>query len=146
MIPAQPGYCAIFEDSHGGELGFEVLAWDDDGYPMVLPSLQRGTRRIMSANELPGYVRVQTDHRYSRDHYVAIAPANGWRVRWPNNEEEGGWTEPLAAWGLTALGEVVPLEGPIEGTLAPPGHEAEVYHPDRHLLPKLDGTETDTGA
>ena len=65
------------------------------------------------------------------DKIVSIIPGDGWRVEWsPDNAPK--WSQPLVGWGLTADGDVVPLDVDSTGMVEPVGSvatPARIYHP-----------------
>jgi hypothetical protein len=134
VIPARHGYVAVYgpSDSSGvfkAKRRLEVVAWDDDGYPMVLPEEPPGDREhrgLTRADALADYDGVEEDP-FPR--IIALIPAGGWRVEWRN--DAGSWSEPLVGWGIRTSGLVDALITDGDGDVRPvdlPGWR--IYHPD----------------
>lgn len=116
MIPARPGTCYVRDGYR-----HEVVAFDDYGYPLVASG---GSHlRPLSDGELTD------DDR----HYVQLLPPGGWRIEYTSVPDGETFDAPLVAWGLTAMGGVVPLEVSPEGLVEPPTEQHDlnyrVYHP-----------------
>ncbi len=77
----------------------------------------------------------------SGDNIVAMMPAGGWWIEWPQRDGTVGVRVPLVGWGLTASGEVMPLacdsDGVVE-TVQPGTNDFRVFHqgaPEVGLVP-----------
>lgn len=138
LIPAEPGFVALIENKLDRPYELEIVAWDaEDGVPWVIP-LNLPALGLQRCTDIDGYVGFGHSLTYC-DKYIAMTGSGGWQVRYPASTQEAGWTEPLVGWGITKDGRVVPLEDPCDDESAlPPGIEAEVFHPSRVKLNKLD--------
>lgn len=142
VIPAPPGLVARFKHSdtngkpHYSQM--QVIAFDDDGYPMVLHDKCHDLRR---ANSYTNFADVGED---SHPPIVAMIGAGGWRIEYTDVDDGSKWSEPLVGWGLAANGFVYPLETDTDGVVmqigTPPSQEGRIYHPDtQHLIQASDG-------
>ncbi|MEQ7008352.1 hypothetical protein ABN028_19445 [Actinopolymorpha sp. B17G11] len=136
MIPAPPGrYVAHYmHPDQDGDRTKPVLAFSDDGDALVLDEMQG--RLVPAASAF-----VRHEFRFVREAtgssrpLVAIAPAGGWMVQYTDKSDGEKWATPLAGWGLTPAGDVVPLETDADGVTSEAGDLGDVtahfYHPDQ---------------
>lgn len=115
MIPAPPGLTARYK--HGEEPGHwshrPVIAFsEDDGHPLVIGDGKRD-RDLIRAGTYANYDGMGDDPYPA---IVALLPAGGWRVAWPQ-EDGTEWSQPLVGWGLRADGSVVPLDTDATGSV-----------------------------
>lgn len=95
MIPANANapYMALcyvqseVDPSETVRLDYPVVAWDDDGYPLVV---HRST--LVPASTIPGFEKVQ-------EHAVlsTVIPGGGWRGK-VRNDNGRDWSSPVIAW------------------------------------------------
>lgn len=105
MIPANSFPRAVFEHTIGAGKKYQsfspVLAWDDEGYPLVLAS--ENPRRLERADGFSNFSHVDTDS----DRAISAIPGGGWMIRW--TDDEGGTSvEPVVAWLVDATGMLTP--------------------------------------
>lgn len=91
-IDLAPGEYLICRDA--------VVAFDDEGEPLVVRD-----GKLAPASDGPNYVGIGEPQA---PRVVQIVPADDW-VIW-RVDNDGPWSTRLAAWGLTASGNVVPLQ------------------------------------
>lgn len=105
MIKAEPGHSAYYgevEEEAGKVKAHvkKVVAWADDGHPMVVGYQDHPTARyhkaLVRAESLPGYEGIGVD---GDPLPFAFIPGNGWMV-----EREDGSKEPLVAWAVGTYG------------------------------------------
>jgi hypothetical protein len=138
MIPAtQPHHASFRHASPDGKHHYfthkPVVAWDDDGAPLIVAEDDRFGHR---GTLVPAMV-------YNNFHAVgegpgdpsvfALIPPAGWRVAW-RGDDGTEWTQPLVGWGLRDDGSVVPLDTDCDGLvqeLIDTGGSWRVYHPDQ---------------
>lgn len=111
LIPARPGYAAMFVrtiNGHEDRDYMRVLAWGEDGCPWVMP---HGARVMCPATKVAGYVGTVEDPYPDT---VAMAPADGWVVRYTPKEGDP-WTEPLIGWAVLTDGTVKALRVDCNG-------------------------------
>jgi hypothetical protein len=135
MIPARPGLTALFrmtaiagrqipadEPAHRAE---PIVAWSDHGEPMVADP---NTGRLVSALVSQNFAGLGADNRL-----VQIIPGGGWRVEWTRASGTKR-SEPIAAWGLLANGDIVPFglegNGDVWRIDTERDDSARIYHPD----------------
>ncbi|MER7048341.1 hypothetical protein [Streptomyces jumonjinensis] len=132
MIPNTQPYVAIsqYESTtpdgvrHVNHFEDPVVAWDDEGYPLVVS--QQGLCR---ASDLPHFSMLS---KVSRP--IGALPADGWRVE-HTNEDGTIWSEPLVGWLINADGTLSPLESDDQGRVHDVYLEYDrgayrIYHPD----------------
>lgn len=104
MIAARPGYVAVYERGEHYHPSYKVVAWDDDGMPLVL-SWEGEPQGLTRADEHNGYIGVSYDREPP---IVQVMPAvAGWHCR--EDVEGEDWVQPIIGWGLRANGRLVPL-------------------------------------
>jgi hypothetical protein len=81
-----------------------IVAFNDDGDPLILDE-----DKLVPASTAPNFVGVGESETAR---IVQIVPADGWIV-W--RFDDGPWSVPLVAWGLTETGRVVPLQSDDNG-------------------------------
>lgn len=86
MIKADPGHVANYADTSR-----DVVAWADDGHPMVI-----GDKGLVRAEAIPDYEGIGPDPSPLP---FAFIPGNGWMV-----EREDGVRDPLVAWAACTYG------------------------------------------
>lgn len=93
MIKAEPGYHAKYaaNEQRIKPSAKDVVAWADDGHPMVV-----GDKGLVRAESLPGYEGLGLD---GSPMPFAFIPGNGWMV-----ERENGERDPLVAWAMCTYG------------------------------------------
>lgn len=106
-----------------------VIAWDEDGEPLVIG--ERG--RLQSALRHSNFVGVEQSERA----IVQLIPATDW-VIWRVEPSGEVWGERLVAWALCADGAVRPLETDSHGCVDTPGETEQIFV--RHAS---DGRPTD---
>lgn len=85
---------------------YAVVAWDDDGYPLLA-----GPRGLCTPHEFGGnWVLEEPDP----DPVVRVTPAPGWFVRYKAGDGSV-YRTPLVGWGIRADGGVDPLQVDAEG-------------------------------
>jgi hypothetical protein len=140
MIPAQPGrYFFRYEGTKpdGKTYYFEseeVVAWNEDGEPLVLDERIDHRRQLRTGSRAPNYVGVV--HAAEGGRTVQLIPGNGWMVE--HKEEDGTRRgEPILAWALDVNGWVSPLTTDSDGAVNSLHHsrrEYRVYHPDAYEI------------
>ncbi|KAA1431863.1 hypothetical protein [Mycolicibacter arupensis] len=125
MIPAQPGTYAVFISGKNVSR-LAVVAWDDDGRPMVV-----GEKRLIPASAYSDFRSLEQTDAMSDP--VQLIPGGGWVASYKD-----GYAAPLVAWAVCRDGLVRALApaDDLYAESAGPGREFTVYHPD----------ETDGGA
>lgn len=141
MIPANPPAQASFEHTDNyGKRHFThrpVLAWDDDGYPLVTAGDK--PRRLVRADSFNNFhgVREADD-----DRVVGAIPGGGWMTRWTGDEGEA-WVEPVVAWLVTASGGLTPMLADETGYTDDPrssSNAPKFFHPDQRTeTPATEG-------
>ena len=133
MIPADHNLMAVFEGPNGKPSASRaVVAWADDGHPMVLG--ERGLLRAeaLSVNEDVGTFRRVTDRSEGFPPYIAAIPGGGWMVDtlWDDGECT---TSPVLLWAILADGTATPIDTDHAGMTSSAldgGERHYVYHPD----------------
>jgi hypothetical protein len=133
MIPADPNLMAVFEGPDGKPSASRtVVAWADDGHPMVLG--ERGLLRAeaLAANEDVGQFRRVRRRTDELPPCVAAVPGGGWLVDtwW---EDGACTTAPVLLWTVHSDGSVVPVDTDFHGVTSSAlgaGERSYVYHPD----------------
>jgi hypothetical protein len=125
MIPAPKGLQAHYErEDRGGTARStirDVLAFDDDGTPLVLGGESHGWR-LVSASTYCGFTGI-----YPGDQpFIATLPADGWRVEYAGDNKN--WSEPVVGWGVTSDRYAAALAYNGDGLAAPVSGEIRVYH------------------
>jgi hypothetical protein len=126
MIPAPKGFQAHYnrKDS-GGTARFttrDVLAFDEDGTPLVLGDENHGWR-LVPASTYRGFTGI-----YPGDMPLVLTlPAGGWRVEYAGDDGKN-WSEPVVGWGVTADGYAIALTHAGEGIGERVNGEVRVYH------------------
>lgn len=98
MIPV-PGYVAVFKHPDGQEYTRPVLAWGDQGEPLVVDP-KRGLIPVNAEWGTSGFVRLQTANPPA-----TVIPGGGWIVTYtdPAGTEQ---TTPVVAWRIHSTGSV----------------------------------------
>lgn len=133
MIPADPNLMAVFEGADGKPSASRiVVAWADDGHPMVLG--KRGLLRAeaLSANEDVGTFRRIVDRSEGFPPSIAALPGGGWMVDtlW---DDDTCTTAPVLLWSVYADGSAVPVGTDfhgLTGNALEGGERSYLYHPD----------------
>ncbi len=123
MIPAH-GY----EASYGtrGTDRRPVVAWDDEGYPMVY---SRDAGSLVRADVVSDF----TGGVFRTPPAAALVPGGGWLCR----DMETGVVTPVVVWAVDGRGASAPLVADTYGGLAAPDYTVEGYR--RHVtLPEPD--------
>ncbi|MFJ6792035.1 hypothetical protein [Streptomyces angustmyceticus] len=123
MIPSTRSHYAKYETAEGRPSATRpVIAWDNDGHPMVVGSLG-----LVRAEECGNFVHV--------DEYeapiVAAIPGDGWLVDCKDTEGNT-WTDRILAWTVHADGTATPLTTDTEGVTGDATKgvgEYRLYHP-----------------
>jgi hypothetical protein len=125
MIPAQPGrYFLRYEGTKpdGKTYYFEseeVVAWNEDGEPLVLDERIDHRRQLRTGSRAPNYVGVV--HAAEGGRTVQLIPGNGWMVE--HKEDVNGWVSPLTTDSDGAV-----------NSLHHSRREYRVYHPDAYEI------------
>jgi hypothetical protein len=124
LIPAPKALQAHYErEDHGARhITRDVLAFDDDGTPLVLGGKTHGWR-LVSASAYPGFAGIYEGDRP----FVTALPADGWRVEYAD-DNGGNWSEPVVGWGVTSDGYAVALGDSGDGLATPISGEIRIYH------------------
>ncbi len=114
MIPAERGDTAIYRpEGDGYHLEREVLAWGDDGGPLVLS--ETDGRGLVPAASYPGLTHIER-----RSPFVTFLNSDGWRCD----------DRPVVVWGIRANGAVEPgTPHPHGGIRFTPGMTGSLSHP-----------------
>jgi hypothetical protein len=114
LIPAQQPHHAHYKHESNGRTHFTtkpVIAWDDDGRPLVLHSkshrlvLADSYSNFHGVSEAPGQV-------------VAAIPGGGWKVVYEDDGELV--TDSVLLWLVRADGSVTPMDGDRTGDIDNP--------------------------
>jgi hypothetical protein len=100
MIAAPPGVTARYKHDDPPAPGWShraVIAFDDDGYPLVVGDGKRD-RSLFRGDVYANYDGLGDDPYPS---VVMLLPAGGWRVAWPQKDGTE-WSQSLVGWGLRA--------------------------------------------
>lgn len=132
MIPAGPNLMAVFEGPDGKPSASRtVVAWADDGHPMVVG--ERGLLRAeaLAVNEDVGQFRRVKPRMDELPPVIAVIPGGGWLIEY---EMVNGTTsiEPVVAWTFTSdgVGEAQVSNG---GRICQePIRPFRIYHPDQN--------------
>jgi hypothetical protein len=124
MIPANGSHYVQFEkNGKGYSPSLPVIAWDDDGFPLVI---NRGMLR--RAYDLGSVARIQQDHVP----VVGAVPGGGWLIDC-TDDEGNSWTTPILAWTVHADGTATPLTSDSDGVTSDATEglaSHRIYHPD----------------
>lgn len=128
MIPADGSHCVQYERGSGALPRRPVVAWDDEGAPLVV-----GRRGLVPAFELGAVQRIVRDQHPA----VAAVPGGGWLI---DCKDDDGitWTLPILAWTVHADGSTTPLTTDADGVTSDATEglaEYRIYHPDEKLPP-----------
>lgn len=125
MIPATQPYIAWF-----GDISFPVIAWDDEGTPMVAPH-----KRLIRADNVSDFDSVEPANRKH------VLPGQGWTITWHKDDPSKRFTEPVLGWVVDDDGDGRPLsacgggyvnvvESFAEVLVLPPGVDPEKFLAD----------------
>ena len=123
MIPADGSYYVHYENNPRGPITKPVIAWDDEGRPLVA-----GKYGLVPAHELGSVKHIRQDDAP----VVAAVPGGGWLIDC-KDDDGNTWTTPILAWTIRADGNAVPLTADSDGVTddATKGlAECRIYHPD----------------
>ncbi|GAX57283.1 hypothetical protein [Streptomyces olivochromogenes] len=124
MIPANGSHYVHFEKNGSGYVPrLPVVAWDDDGFPLVV---KRGMLR--RASDLGSVTGIHQNHA----EVVGAVPGGGWLIDCTDSEGNS-WTTPILAWTIHADTTAIPLTSDSDGVTsdATEGLESyRIYHPD----------------
>ncbi|OEV03820.1 hypothetical protein AN219_37725 [Streptomyces nanshensis] len=132
MIPANAPYEASYEHESNGRTHYTtkpVIAWDDDGYPLVVG---RDGCQLDRAN---GWSNFHAVHP-CQSPVVATLPGAGWIVEF--NDDAGPLRLLVVAWLVRAEGSVDPVCVDPDGLSHDPtdmGNFVKLYHPDEEETP-----------
>ncbi|WP_128977525.1 hypothetical protein [Streptomyces roseicoloratus] len=119
----------------------EVVAWDEDGQPLVLfgRALVTPIGLISEGYTLARVQQVPV--------VTGVLPGGGWRVRYHQQYNDGVYThtEPVVAWHTLSDGTTVPLMAPTHGEEDGVWCVNEVERDGDVSLVHPDGTEQDRG-
>lgn len=127
MIPAS-GWDACFSaaEKDTGSIGnvLPVVAWDDDGFAMVVEPKRGGLVRARTFGNFDGIREGLEPHQ--------ILPGGGWLAEWRDSGDGSTWTEPVVAWRVFAGGWGGPLFTDSTGDVAPDESDqvVRIWHPD----------------
>lgn len=123
MIPADGSHYVHYQHSAQGLPVRPVIAWDDDGNPLVT-----GKRGLVPAYEMGTIKYIRRDSSPA----VGAVPGGGWLIEC-KDDEGNTWTTPILAWTVHADGSAQPLTSDRDGITgdATEGLESyRIYHPD----------------
>jgi hypothetical protein len=126
MIPADGSHYVYYEPSSTALPRRKVIAWGDDGEPLVV-----GRRGLVPAWDLGAIKRLGDDEAPA----VGAVPGGGWMIDC-KDAEGGSWTLPILAWTIHSNGAAVPLTTDSDGvaTDATEGLDSyRIYHPAERL-------------
>lgn len=116
-----------------------MIAFDDDGTPMIVGERGKDERRLVPAGTYANYDGISHD---PYPNIISMIPANGWRIGY-KDKDGSEWSQPLVGWGLKADGEIVPLDADSSGLVDDCEGQAEgsyrIYHPE-HESSDVDGS------
>lgn len=144
VIPAPPGLVARFRQGESRIFSSKpVIAFDDDGYPLVL---HEKYHYLIRPDSYSNFVSVVDD---PHPPVVALLPSGGWRIEW-TNKGEAPWSEPLVGWGLRQDGAVVALDTDSDGLVMErdsdfPNTTFRIYHPEQDPAPETGKEGDDHG-
>lgn len=133
MIPATTPYEVYYKgtDNEGKPYtwpGPQVIAWDDDGAPLVIPDSHKQARRLQRATDYGNFSHVAPADSPT----VAALPGGGWRVEY-KNDDGTLWSAPLVAWHIRASGETIPIDCDSTGYADNPTDSSNfvrIFHPE----------------
>jgi hypothetical protein len=136
MITPAPSwlYASYKDDSDGSTRHHRqrVIGFDEDGTALVITGNER---RLVPADSYDNFAGIEDFGPHYND-LTTIIPPGGWRVEFTH--EDGGTEDmPLAEWGVTGTGTVVPLaaaDGEVNNLTTVAG-KWRVYHPDTKATP-----------
>lgn len=128
MIPASQPFEARYRHGEKGNFHYttkRVVAWDNEGYPLVVG---RDGCQLDRANSWSNFQDVgPVDSAV-----VAALPGAGWLAEY--REDDGGLTtSPVVAWLVHADGSLNPMDTEPGGLVEDPttvGNFIRIYHPD----------------
>ena len=137
MITSAPSWLyASYKDESGGSTGHHhqrVIGFDEDGAALVIAGNER---RLVPADSIDNFDGIVDFGPHYHD-LTTIIPPGGWRVEF--TRADGGTEDmPLAGWGMTGTGTVVPLTAAADGevnNLTTVAAKWRVYHPDTKITP-----------
>ena len=110
MIPARPGTYLVL---HSGRTIGDVIAWDNEGRPMVE---QRGCLVAVDPTSIRHSYEDSNPMQY--ESYVQFTPVSGLRALY--RDDDGAlFDTPLIGWGVTTGGDIVPVSEEVgDGMMA----------------------------
>lgn len=132
MILATPGsHCAVFMDDDGRVTATKpVIAWDDDGHPLVT-----ATQGLVRAERYPEFRRIGQPE----SPVVAAVPGGGWLIEC-TDADGGTWTDLILAWNIHADGTATPITTDRDGVTSDATSglaDYRIHHPDEVMRTKL---------
>lgn len=125
FIPATAPMEAVFESKDGeNESTRTVIAWDDDGIPMVVG--KKGL--LVRATMYTDFTEVREAEK------VDVVSGGGWLIEYTDAATGKKWSEPVVAWRIVDGHFGGPLWTDCEGSLSWTEYvksgEIRVWHPD----------------
>ncbi|MFH8470580.1 hypothetical protein [Streptomyces sp. NPDC017991] len=127
MIPANQPYEARYKHENAGHKHYttkRVIAWDEDGHPLVIGRDGASLIRASSWSNFHDVVPVDPP-------VVAALPGAGWRAEF--RDEDGSLSSnPLTAWLVYADGNIKPADVDLTGEADDPttvSNFVRLYHP-----------------
>ncbi|MFJ1536361.1 hypothetical protein ACIOFV_50160 [Streptomyces mirabilis] len=136
MIPANGAQYVSYTTDKGlpGPVR-QVLAWDEDGHPMVL-----GNVGLVRAANLGSVDRVRQD----APAIVGSVAGGGWLIDC-QDDQGNKWTTPVLAWTVHADGSATPISTDREGVTSDATEglsKYRIHHPDESHTPHKEPVGT----
>jgi hypothetical protein len=136
MIPANGAQYVSYTTGKGlpGPVR-QVLAWDNDGHPLVL-----GTAGLERAANLGSVDRVRQDAAA----VVGAVAGGGWLIDY-QDDQGNKWTTPILAWTVHADGTASPIgtdRDGVTGDVTDGLSEYRIYHPHETHTPYTEPVGT----